>query len=93
LITNFNLHTMTERKIKRVPLTIDILFEDGITPEQQKQVARNVIAALESQANTAGLAPEDSETITKEIRVMIPGQILLAGKFEFNGMELKEEIL
>ena len=56
--------------MKKLSFTVTITFEDKITDDKEiLEVAKNIANAIKHEADTAGIAPEASETYTKEIEV------------------------
>ena len=63
--------------MKRIAFVVELIFEDKIYSDDEiKEVGRNVLKAMVAQANTQGLAPEESETFTKEIQVSHSGVVI-----------------
>lgn len=51
---------------------VSLIFEDKIVDDNEiAEIAKNIANALKHEANTAGLAPEESETFTRKIVVSI----------------------
>ena len=56
--------------MKKITFTLTLEFEDKISSDEEiKEVAENIARAIRSDANTCGIAPEESETFTKDITV------------------------
>ena len=56
--------------MRKVTLTIVLEFEDKISDDNElREVAENVAEAIVSHANTAGIAPEASETFLRNVDV------------------------
>jgi hypothetical protein len=56
--------------MKKIVLTVVLEFEDKISDDNElREVAENVAEAIISHANTAGIAPESSETYLKKVNV------------------------
>ena len=50
--------------------TVAVSFEDKITDDNEiKEVAENIARAIERETNGIGIAPENSETFTREVEV------------------------
>jgi hypothetical protein len=63
--------------MKTLTYVVNITFEDHINSDEEfKEVGENILSALSYQANIHGLAPEASETFTKEIEVSQSGLVL-----------------
>lgn len=55
---------------KHLTYTVTLTFEDKIVSNDEiKEVGENIARALKHEADTMGLAPENSETFTKQITV------------------------
>lgn len=82
------------RKIKRVPIHLDLLFDEGLSKEEVLVVARNLSDAIHRQIMNVGIAPQMSEANTTEVRIMIPGTVLIIEKLHEDGdRDLTEELL
>ncbi len=56
--------------MKKLIYTVEIEFEDEIVSDSEiNEVGKNILVGLEVQAETQGIAPENSETFTKSISV------------------------
>jgi len=54
--------------------TVVVEFHDKVVDDNEiNEVAQKMLRGLKDQANTEGLAPEDSETFTKSIAVAKDG--------------------
>lgn len=53
---------------KKLTFTVTVEFEDKITDDNEvAEVAQNIVNAITSHADTAGIAPEASETYMKSV--------------------------
>ena len=67
-----------KRPIKRIPITMDLLFEDFISPEQVNDI---VIALSNAVSNSKhGLSKFDNKL--NEARFMVKNQILITENFK-----------
>ena len=56
--------------MKKLTFTVSLTFEDKIVDDNEiQEVGKKIADALKHEANTLGLAPEESETFTREIDV------------------------
>lgn len=79
------------RKLKKVPLFLDIEFEDFISKEQIAEVVEKVASALRHSADSGpGLAPdgtEDDSTYTKKVRIMCKDVVLMEEDYSISPPE------
>lgn len=63
---------MSNRKIKRIKFTVDLLFSDSIDKKEIPEISRKIADALRHEVDSGnGFAPEtDDSPYTNEIRVM-----------------------
>jgi len=60
--------------MKKLTYVVSITFEDKIYSDDEiKEVAKNIANSLKEQADHQGLAPDCSDTFTKEISVSSSG--------------------
>ena len=78
--------------MKKVKLTIEIEFDEHLSVNGERQVARNVAEALRDQVDHAGLAPEDSEAVTTNFTISIENEFSLTETIGIGGWTSKEKI-
>ncbi len=82
------------RKIKRVPITMDLLFDEALSKEEVLEVVRNLSAAIYDRINNEGIAPQMSEANTTEVRIMVPGTVLITERiYKYRDRDITEELL
>ena len=62
--------------MKQVTFTVTLTFNDPIADSEIQEIADNVAEAIDSHANSAGIAPEGSDTFTTHVQVAHSGIIL-----------------
>jgi len=56
--------------MKTVEVKLELTFEDSISDDNEiREIMENVAAAIVNEVNTAGIAPESSETFTTTVVV------------------------
>ena len=56
--------------MKKITFTVTVEFADKISSDEEiQEVAENIARAIRNEANTIGIAPDDSETFTEDIEV------------------------
>lgn len=67
------------RNKKKITLTVELVFEDGISPGDFEEITNNVHYAITDACNRGVMTPENSETYTKKVKVTLDGVVTISG--------------
>ncbi|HMW10680.1 MAG TPA: hypothetical protein PJ987_09565 [Bacteroidia bacterium] len=73
-----------KRHIRKVPVFLDIEFNDSIPHEEIKTVVNNIANAIYNEINSGAIAPE--ETFTIKTRIMCKDVVLLTEEYKSDGL-------
>ena len=73
-----------KRHIRKVPVFLDIEFNDSIPHEEIKTVVNNIANAIYNEINSGAIAPE--ETFTNKVRIMCKDVVLLTEEYKSDGL-------